>query len=214
MKNKAQISPEKKEEYYRTKQEKEKKKRLERKREMEEGTTAQRRMAFLVDIFKSLGYTQDSFARAAGVSSQLMSWYLSVTDDCQLSRIREMLERIGVDISVKLEPRSQLAVPLLVSGGAGADIRYRIEGTLPIMAAPAPVPEYIQECGPGNRLYFLRKLIETQHLSAPALARSCGIDPGSLRYYFLRDDIKTSIIYRIAEAVNADVVWTVNPIQG
>lgn len=212
MRDKNAISPEKKAQYALIKKERERSLREQRRLEQESGRTGERRMAFLVNIFKSLGYTQEEFSHATGVSSQMLSWYISVSDDCQLSKVYSMLRSVGVKASVGLEKPK--APPVREVRWTGTGVRCRIEGTLPVQQAGQDYPRYLTECGPESRLWFLREFIESTNMGASAFAKTCGLDPSSLRYYFNRDDIKISAIYKIALSLGADIVWTINPAEG
>lgn len=207
----AAADPEKKKEYGRTKRENEERKRAERRSENEEGRTEERRLAFLANIYKTLGYTQETFAEKCGISPQLMSWYMAVTDDCNLTRLEQMLGGVGLGVRVRLEGRTESPVR---KEGSGNGVRYRIEGSFENLRAPSELPGYVTACTPDKRLYFLREFIEGTRLSLAQFARRCGIDSTSIRYYFSRDDVKVSVLYKIAKANGADIVWSINPKDG
>lgn len=206
MQDKKKKDPEKVREYQETKRRNERRKREQRRLEEAAGKTDERRLAFLVNIYRSLGYTQQSFAAACGVSPQLLNWYTSVTDDCQLSRIGQMLSAVGLTFGVKLEGGTDRGIP---TEGVGNGVRYRIEGTLAGMKQNSALPQYILDCQEGARLHFLRKFIESRHESAAEFAKTVGIDLTSLRYYFVHDDMKVSALYKMAQATGAEIVWVI-----
>ena len=204
------ISPEKKAMYAKNKAENERRKREERKREQQEGTTGQRRLAFLVDIYRSLGYTQKAFAEAVGMSQQLLNWYISVTDDCSISMLERMLAAIGLKVKLRVElPEKEAQSKSFDNTG----VRSRIEGVFAGITATPTLPPYIQTCAPQSRLFFLRKTIEETGLPAAEFARKCEFDPALLKHYFVHDDMKVSKVYAIAKAMAAEIVWTINPLN-
>lgn len=205
---KPSINPEKRKEYDDAKRANEKRKREARREEETSGRLEERRLAFLVNIYRSLGYTQQTFAKTCGISPQLLNWYISVTDDCQLSRLEAMLASIGLSVSVTLDGGRKRDIQ---TEGTGNGVRYRIEGTFAGIRPPSRLPQYIDECTKQNRLHFLRTFIEDRNETAPEFARTCGFDLTSLRYYFVHDDLKLSVLYKIAKATGAEIVWKVNP---
>ena len=206
MQDKKKKDPEKVREYQETKRQTERRKREQRRLEEAAGKTDERRLAFLVNIYRSLGYTQQSFAAACGVSPQLLNWYTSVTDDCQLSRLGQMLSSIGLHFGVKLDGGTDRGIP---TEGVGNGVKYRIEGSLAGMKQGTTLPQYIVDCQPGARLHFLKRFIEDRHESAAEFARTVGIDLTSLRYYFVHDDMKVSALYKMAQATGAEIVWVI-----
>ena len=210
MKDKKEIDPEKKAEYVRTKRANEARKRAERRSEQEEGRADERRLAFLVNIYKSLGYTQETFAAKCGISPQLVSWYVSVTDDCNLSRLEQMLAGLGLGVKVRLEASAGNQIR---KEGSGNGVKYRIEGSLENLRAPSILPEYITECGPEKRMYFLKEFIEGRRMKLVDFAKKCDVDSTCIRYYFVKDDIKVSMIYKIAQANDAEIIWSINPLE-
>ena len=188
----------------------ERRKREQRREEVDSGRVGERRLAFLVDIYTSLGYTQQSFAEACGISAQLLNWYISVTDDCPLSRLETMMGKVGLSISVRLDPAQVGKIQRTFSRNGS---KYRIEGSFEGVTAKSLLPEYITTCGPERRLHFLRTFIEDSNMTVPVFCKRCEMDMTVLRYYFNRDDMKLSILYGIAEHTGAELVWTVNPLK-
>ena len=197
-----------KERYARTKKENEDRKRARRREEADSGAKGLRRLAFLVDIYTSLGYTQSGFADKCGMSRQLLNWYLSVTDDCHLTRLEDMLSALGLGVTVRIETPDKDKVSKSVAQGKR---RFRLEGSFAGVTAKPDYPDWLLECAEDRRLHFLREFIESTHLSVPALCRRCGIDPTTMKYYFGRDNLRLSVLYGIAESFDAEIVWSVNP---
>lgn len=196
--------------YRERKKENERRKREQRREEVDSGRVGERRLAFLVDIYTSLGYTQQSFAEACGISAQLLNWYVSVTDDCPLSRLEAMMGKVGLAITVRLDAVHLGKIQRTFSRNGS---KYRIEGSFEGVKAKSLLPEYITSCGPERRLHFLRTFIEESNMTVPVFCKKCEMDMTVLRYYFNRDDMKLSILYGIAEHTGAELVWTVNPLQ-
>lgn len=168
------------------------------------------RLAFLVNIYKSLGYTQETFAARCGISPQLLSWYITVTDDCYLSRLEQMLAGIGLDIKVRLEGGTTKTI---LKENSGNGVKYHIEGSLQNLRLPGYYPDYISECEPDKRMYFLKIFIESRQMKLVEFAKTCDMDSSRIRHYFIKDDIKVSVLYGIAQAYEADIIWTINPLN-
>ena len=207
--SKKEIDPAKKKEYVQTKRQNEARKRQERRAEIEEGRMDERRLAFLVNIYKSLGYTQETFAKKCGISPQLVSWYVSVTDDCNLSRLEQMLAGIGYEVKVELKGPTRKPIN---ERGVSNGVRYTVQGVFAESGVTPTLTEYISDCGPSNRMYFLKEFILSRKMRLIDFAKKCEVDPTCIRYYFIKDDIKVSMIYKIAQANDAEILWTVIPI--
>ena len=59
-------------------------------------------------------------------------------------------------------------------------------------------------------MYWLAQYIQSINLPIVELMARCEIDPTSLKYIFVKDDIKISQIYKIAKGTEGEISWKVN----
>ena len=218
MTTKKVITEEKKAEYKKTRQDNVRKKKESRKLEKEEGRTGERRLAFLFDIVHSYGLTFKQVATMIGMSPDVLYWYNSTSDDCKLSIAEKILNALGLTLSVKLEKRPTPAVIMekeigSESEGSHGKVMTRVEGFLqfPAISRNLRYPQYLEEVMPDRRLYFLKEAIIKSHLSIAKFSQRVGIDSTCIRYYFQRDDIIISSIYKVAAGLNCNIIWKVYP---
>lgn len=200
------INSDKRKEYTKRKRENEHRMREERRIEKIEGRTTHRRLAFFVNIFKSLGYTQEALAHRCGLSPQLMSWYFSVADDCRISRLEQMFGGLGLSLKIHLDGPIDSHTCL---EGFSEGVRFRTEGSLGQLCAPSILPNYITNCSPENRLYFLKKFLESRKMKLIDFANKCDLNSDCVKYYFIKDDMKVSVLYKIALLSDAEIVWII-----
>lgn len=212
------ITEEKKAEYKKTRQDNVRRKKETRKLEKEQGRTGERRLAFLFDIILSYGLTFKQVAAMIDMSPDVLYWYNSTSDDCKLSIAEKILDALGLTLSVKLEKKPVPAVLMQKEvapnhlGGPGR-VTTRVEGLLkyPAISRNLRYPRYLEEVTPDSRLYFLKEAILESHLSIAKFSQNVGIDSTCIRYYFQRNDIIISSIYKIAAGMNYNIVWKVYP---
>ncbi len=160
-------------------------------------------LGFLWKIIFFMGYNPGTFAKACGVSQQLMHHYRT-SDDCSLSTVQHMLARVGIAISVFLKSRGsgdEGNRPLVT----GPD--YSIVGSLPTRRDRAP--EYIRTraASADSRLSFLAKALSG--LSEQEICLRVGMNRGKLIRIFRQDDIHIADLYQIAKSMGLEVVWKV-----
>ena len=201
--------------YKEARKKKEKEMRKLRKEEIKNNLTGQRRLAFLLDIFYSMGYKPIQVAKKSGYTQQSMSWHLSVKDDCKLSQAETWLEAIGLKIKVELkplDPTERIQTKQIPSAGK---VKCTIRGDISndIKNFNVKMPFYINECKPDKRMYFLAQYLPKCGMNITALMQKCKIDLTSLRLIFANDDIKISHIYQVAENTGAEIIWEINKIE-
>ena len=198
--------------YLRTQKENVRRKREERKKEAEEGRENERRLAFMVNIIRTLGYDLKTVARKSGIPSQTIYWYTATADDCHLSAAEQIMTSIGIKLGVKMEKKTETAPILVEDTKKSNGVGIRIEGVLPTKEAKK-TPSYLDKVTPENRLYFIKEIIQDSNMVLSHFAKRCGMDPTSLRYYFDKDDMNISILYKIAQGMNMNIVWTIEPLE-
>ena len=219
-KNKTQVMAksetlnEKIERYRQNKKNKEQQERGKRKEEKLTNKASDRRLAFLINVFQTLGYSTKRVGVLAGVSQQLLSWYFSVKDDCKLSMAQRLLDAIGYILDVKLRKEDTEIATLNLEckkEGNNNGVRFTIEGDLQedLKWKDPYIPAYIQECDKTKRMYFLANYLTSLKMGVVEFCKACGIDPTSLRYIFDMDDCKISQIFKIAKGTGAEIVWEI-----
>lgn len=215
--NREEMLEQRKARYAKTKKETDRRERDNRKKEKEEKRTADRRLAFLQSIFKTLGYTQAKIAELSGTTQQAMSWYFSVKDDCRLSQAEQFLNVIGYSLKVEIINKkiTEKKVQHPLNEGQNKGVRFRIEGDFENVLRwnGQPRPSYVINCPTTARMYWLAQYINLLNEPITQLMQRCEIDMSSLRYIFTKDDIKISQIFQIAGKTEGQITWKVNNIQ-
>lgn len=170
----------------------------------------ERNLDFLREIITAKGMTMASFARAAGISQQLVYHYFTAKDDISLYNAQKHLSVIGIKLEV------DFGKPYL------ADIRldtekqknkYTILGDTPIRTNNL-TPKYVRDSiKPEKRLCFLAKALDSLKLSEKELCDVLGVKRGLLMYMFENDDIKVSLLYKFAKRINRHIMWKVTNIS-
>lgn len=205
---------EKIERYRQNKKNKEQQERGKRKEEKLTNKASDRRLAFLINVFQTLGYSTKRVGVLAGVSQQLLSWYFSVKDDCKLSMAQRLMEAIGYNLGVKFKKGNTEIVTLDLGNkkeGNNNGVKFTIEGDLQkdLKWKDPYIPAYIQECDKNKRMNFLANYLTSLKMGVVEFCKACGIDPTSLRYIFDMDDCKISQIFKIAKGTGAEIVWEI-----
>lgn len=204
---------ERKERYRKNKQESLKKDRENRKKEIEENRVPDRRLSFLQNVFKTLGYTQAKIAELTGTTQQALSWYFSVKDDCRLSQAERFLDVIGYTLKVNIrnpqkQPKIETKTP---NEGQNKGVKFHIQGDFAEMASwnGRPKPAYLENCQREARMFWLAQYIQSLNEPITEMMRRCGIDLTCLRYIFVKDDIKISQIFKIASGTDGQIYWNI-----
>lgn len=177
--------------------------------------TTERTLDFLREIIKGKGMNMASFARATGISQQLVYHYLTVKDDMSLFTVQTLLRKIGIELDPELrknkntqqEKTTQEVVTV-------TNKQYIIEGDPILIQERASVPKYIlNSIGTGKRLEFLAKELSQLKISEKELCTKLDIKRGMLIYVFEKDDLRISTLYNIAQKLNRTIIWKVKNIN-
>ena len=135
---------------------------------------SEKRLQFLLSLMEIRGVSKHELARMMGVSPQNIFTYLK-RDDMKLSYAQQMAEKLGYDLSYRLEKE-----------GAGTrDVVTDIEGLVG--------KDGLQ------RLAFLRVAMSRYGIERKALAELLGLNYTGVNRWFKVDDIAISYLYKIAE---------------
>ena len=164
-------------------------------------------LGFLWKIIYLMGFVPSTFAKACGISQQLMHHYRT-SDDCYLSTAQHMLSRVGISISPSLtslknknrdSEEDEDRLRLLAKGP-----NYSIIGQIPTGKDRAP--KYIRDSAASDsRLSFLSRALVK--LSEREICTRTGLKRGKLIWIFRQDDIHISDLYRIASSMGLEVIW-------
>ena len=122
---------------------------------------------------ESKGVGKHELARIMGVSPQNIFTYFK-RDDMKLSYAQEIANRLGYDLSIRLE-----------SDQAPKNVMVEIEGLVGKDGL--------------SRLAFLRVAMSQYGIERKALAEQLGLNYTGLNRWFKVDDIAISYLYKIAE---------------
>ena len=200
-------STEKKEIYRETSRAKYYKDKSERKKEKEENRENERRLAFLHTLIKSRGLTLKAVAEKLGVTQQLLTWIFSVRDDCRLSMAQNIAAVIGYRLEIEFTRYPVLLSDTSFQSCNGVSVRVQIDQDDIILGRVNPLPEYVRNCKPGDRMYFLACYIDGMNMPITKLCQSMETDMSSIRYIFINDDIKVSKLFQIAQSTGGKITW-------
>lgn len=139
-----------------------------------------KRLQFLLSLMESKGVGKHELARMMGVSPQNVFTYFK-RDDMKLSYAQEVAEKLGYDLSFRLESEE---APL-------RNVITEIEGLVG--------KDGLQ------RLAFLRIAMSQYGIERKKLAEQLELNYTGVNRWFKVDDIAISYIYRIAELYNLRV---------
>ena len=134
---------------------------------------SEKKLQFLLSLMESKGVGKHELARMMGVTPQNVFTYFK-RDDMKLSYAQEVAEKLGYDLSIRLESENtpQRNVIVDIEGLVGKD------GL--------------------QRLAFLRIAMSQYGIERKALAEQLELNYTGVNRWFKVDDIAISYIYKIA----------------
>jgi predicted transcriptional regulator len=215
--NERRVTDEKRLNYSKTKSEKNALERSKRKEEKKQGKTQERLLAFLENIISSQGYNHKTFAEKLGTTPQSLYWIFSVKDDCDLTKVEELVRALGYTITLEFKDdpkaKNKFKQALDKTTFESNDISIRIEGEiLPAISKGNnyPTPDYIKSYPENGRLHALANLFNEGGHTLREFSEITGIPSYTLRLFFSRDNIRISQIANIAKAFGLSIVWKLN----
>lgn len=183
------------------------KKRAKRKEMIENGEKDKLRMSFFTTIIESIGIPYYELAKQSGFSQQLISWWIS-TDDCKYSNVVKILETLNIKITPSFQPKNQ-------TKSIFSSEQYKIEvENLPFLLNKNEKNELLMSCIEKNgRLAFLAQFIVDQKLNLGTFSSIVEINYNLLYRWLLKDDIKISSLYQIADKMDQTIVWKIEPLK-
>lgn len=170
----------------------------------------EKNLDFLRDILRAKGLSMASFARAAGISQQLVYHYFTAKDDISLYNVKKHLAAIGIRLDVDF---GEVSVAQKKYESDSGQIKYTILGETPTRTNNL-TPKYIREkVGTEARLEFLARALDSMKRSEKELCDILGVKRGLLMYLFENDDIKVSMLYKIAKQIGRPVLWKVTNVE-
>lgn len=208
-----ELNQQNKELYAQNKRISDSKRREERKREVREGRTSERRLAFLASIMEAYGINQKNLAELLGTTPQAVNWLLSVKDDMKISRAEEFMDKLGLSFRIEFkqkEPQKkeiQIEEKEFSSSGVKNTIRGSIIETMKF--ASADTPSYIVNYPEDGRLAFLANYLKTRKGSLSELCEQCGYAVNFFHNVFVRNDMQISQVFKIAQVTGQEIVWSI-----
>ena len=147
-----------------------------------------KRLQFLLSLLESKGVGKNELARMMGVSPQNIFTYFK-RDDMKLSYAQEIAEKLGYDLSFRLESED----------APKKDVIMEIESLVGKDGL--------------SRLAFLRIAMSQYGIERKKLAEQLGLNYTGVNRWFKVDDIAVSYIYDIAEryGLKVKIKATVRP---
>lgn len=202
------ISPEKKEEYRKSRKAADKERQQRWKEEKNSPAADHRRLAFLRNIIYKKGYTLKEAALNAGITPAGVQYCINYQDDIFVSQIFRLLEGIGVECRLEMhkvgyekgkEPAAQ-KLPFVFRGDLAEEATTK----------NAKTPDYIAGCTPDKTLHFLAQYYTECNENITRFCERHGMYRVTLISNFRHDDIKLSTLCSIAEKGNAELTWYLN----
>jgi len=169
----------------------------------------QKNMNFFIKIVKSLKLSYKQLSELTGVSQQLISWWL-MADDCKLSNIISIFEKIGMKIECSYSP-------LPGSKYVFSTEKFTIEiGELPVIETKSDndknlvIDEAIRKNG---KLKFLAEFIDGLEIGLVPFCKNIEFQYFTVYQWFKKDDIKISKIYEIANRTQQKVNWKLTSLK-
>ena len=200
----AKISEEKRALYNENRRRAVKEKKEQRDKEKNEMTTDSRRLGFVRNIIYGRGSNLKSVGRQINMSQQSMSW-IFMQDDCYISQIAKMLEAVGVSCSITLLQKNKKK--------EGDTMTYSFKGNVVIPKSASARPEFITGCTPDKRLFFLAEFFKDLDMTTYQIFSKLQSYRTSFERYFDKDDIKLSVLCKIAKTFDSEIVWDLNSIE-
>lgn len=195
-----------KQEFNKIKKERDRKLREEYKAAKKAGGDTTRRLHFLDQILKTLGYSYNELAERSGYSSQLIGWWM-IADNCKYKHLIKVLQSINIGIEPKFEDKE-------ASTEIIKEERYELRGTLPSLpkkTAKEDIGSIIlnKRLEEGGDLLFLAQFIKESGLTLSAFCKKIKTDYTCFRRWISTDDIPISKLYEIADAFDKKIIWNI-----
>lgn len=166
-------------------------------------------MNFLVKILKELNINYTDLARAAGVTPQLVAYWID-HDDIKLSRLISALKALNIKIECHFQ-KIQESNTIELSDNIYDLQMYNVHRYKKELPGTGFVIE--NAIASNARLKFLAELVKEMNLSLIEFSEEVDRKYQSMHHCFKVDDIKISIIYDIARKTGRRVRWRLSPLK-
>lgn len=151
---------------------------------------APRRLAFFNDLLAATHTTQVQVAEMRGITKMTVyKWF--VTDDCNLKTVASVINELGY--------RFEICMTRLASAAA-RDVEVSDKDVSLIGGRLVT-----------KRLFFLSTALREAGVGKKELATMMGLYESTVHQWFKNDDITFSRIYQIAEALDMDIYFNMEP---
>lgn len=166
-------------------------------------------MNFLVKILKELNINYTDLARAAGVTPQLVAYWID-HDDIKLSRLISAMKALNIKIECHFQ-KIQESNTIELSDNIYDLQMYNVHRYKKELPGTGFVIE--NAIASNARLKFLAELVKEMNLSLIEFSEEVDRKYQSMHHCFKVDDIKISIIYDIARKTGRRVKWRLSPLK-
>lgn len=166
-------------------------------------------MNFLVKILKELNINYTDLARAAGVTPQLVAYWID-HDDIKLSRLISAMKALNIKIECHFQ-KIQESNTIELSDNIYDLQMYNVHRYKKELPGTGFVIE--NAIASNARLKFLAELVKEMNLSLIDFSEEVDRKYQSMHHCFKVDDIKISIIYDIARKTGRRVRWRLSPLK-
>lgn len=166
-------------------------------------------MLFFLQILKSLRYSYVDVAKKAGITPQLVAYWVD-HDDIKLSRLIKTMEALGMEINCSFEPQELPQEQEVKEEG----FEVEIQG-IKDLKKELPGTGFVIEnaLAQNGNMKFLAELIKEMRITLVEFSELVGRKYQTMHHYFRVDDIKVSIINDIGRKLNRKVYWRVKPLK-
>ena len=160
-----------------------------------------RNLRFLLDVFVATGHTPHTFSQitdnprstAAALRTQLNK------DDMKVSRAKQIVSTLGYKLSIDIKEKNS---PCQEALGYKLDLPKALKRNLE--------RGFLQKEDRNKNLTFLLEFLSRNNISRRKLVQVVGLSPGAVQQWFRTDDIAISHLFKIEEAYDVEIVFTVS----
>lgn len=191
-----------------------KKHREQYKEDQKDGRYKMRKLYFLTKTIEDMNYSLSALATKAGLSYQALNYKIRV-DDTFLTTACKLMNVMGLQLNIELKREGKTSETVE---------NTEINTEQPVAIINSELPEVIEK-GKTSRVanllkerrekggitVFVTDFLIRRKVSFAEMCKACKFDYNGTLYYLDKDDIKISMIYKIAKVFQEKVVWNITP---
>lgn len=191
-----------------------KKHREQYKEDQKDGRYKMRKLYFLTKTIEDMNYSLSALATKAGLSYQALNYKIRV-DDTFLTTASKLMNVMGLQLNIELKREGKTSETVE---------NTEINMEQPVAIINSELPEVIEK-GKTSRVanllkerrekggitVFVTDFLIRRKVGFAEMCKACKFDYNGTLYYLDKDDIKISMIYKIAKVFQEKVVWNITP---